>query len=188
MLEPFIDCTTLDGQRRIRGYVQSWLERLDYAGKLDRGWPARDLAERIWARVQRDFASAWAGPLVLNEPLTCVIASTMVEDYLDAYPERRATRYAVSGPLPDCDFRRCVLDFVHDLEEFEPAELPEAAERAAAAFWTAVEEHPEHWGYTPARGPLLDDPARARLVAQEAIRGYFQMRCRVEHQRRVAGE
>lgn len=187
MTEPFIDCTTLDGQRRIRGYVLGWLERLDYVGRLERSWPADQLADRVWDRVERDFHAVLQAPVVTNEALTRVIASTMVEDYFAAYPERRGTRYAVAGPLPDCEFRRCVLDFIHDLEEFEPAELPLAPEAAAAAFWCAIAESPERWGYASDRGPLVDDEDRARHIAVDAIRVYFDLRWRADRERLAAG-
>ena len=154
----------------------------------DVSWPADQLGDRIWERVERDFRAVLQAPVVLNAPLTRVIASTMVEDYFSAYPERRCTRYAVSGPLPDDEFRRCVLDFIHDLEEFEPAELPLAPEAAAAAFWCAIAEAPERWGYAHDRGPLVDDEDRAHHVAVDAIRGYFDLRWRADRERLAAGE
>lgn len=187
MTDPFIDCTTMEGQRRIRGYVLGWLERLDYAGKLDRCWPPDELGCRIWERVEQEFSSVWPGPIVANVPLARVIAVSMVEDYFDAYPERRPTRYSVAGPLPDGEFRRCVLDFVHDLEEYEPACLPQLPELAAAAFWEAVAENPERWGCRPELGPLVDDVPRARMVAIDAIQSYFDLRRRVERRRRETG-
>lgn len=188
MTEPFIDCTTLDGQRRIRTYVLGWLERLDYAGRLDRAWPAEELACRIWDRVVREFVPAWKGPIVTNHPLSQVVATTMVEDYFAAYPQRRETRYTVRGPLTDQEFRRCVLDFIHDLEDYEPGQLPSDAEGAAESFWASVRAHPERWGYAEDRGPLVDDEARAREVALEAIRDYYDLQWRVSRQRRAAGE
>jgi hypothetical protein len=184
MAEVFVDCTTLAGQQRIRSYVMGWLERLDYAGRLERAWPAEELARRIWERVRQDFEPVWDGPVVANLPLTVVVATAMVEDYFAAYPVRRAVRYAVRGPLPDDEFRRCVLDFVHDLEEFEPAALPESAEDAADAFWSTVRASPMRWGCRPERGPLVDDERRAREVAVEAIREYFDARRRADRRSR----
>jgi hypothetical protein len=184
MPEVFVDCTTWAGQQRIRTYVMGWLERLDYAGRLERGWPVDELAHRVWERVQQDFEPVWDGPIVDNVPLAVMVAAAMVEDYFAAYPERRRVRYAVRGPLPDHEFRRCVLDFVHDLEEFEPGSLPETPEDAAAAFWSTVAESPIRWGCSPERGPLVDDEPRAREVAVEAIREYFDTRRRAQRRRR----
>jgi hypothetical protein len=179
MEHPFVDSTTLQGQRRIREYVLGWLERLDYAGKLDREWPAEELGARIWARVLSEFRTAYKGPVVTNGPLAEVIATTMVEDYFAAYHQRRPCRYCVSGPLPDTDFRRCVLDFIHDLEEFEPECLPLLPEGAAAAFWQEIQERPHRWGYRADHGPLIDDPPRASEVALEAITEYYSLRSRL---------
>jgi hypothetical protein len=176
MEHPFVDSTTLQGQRRIREYVLGWLERLDYAGKLDRCWPAEALGSRIWARILSEFRAAYKGPVVNNGPLAEVIAATMVEDYFAAYAERRPSRYCVSGPLPDTDFRRCVLDFIHDLEEFEPECLPPLPEAAAVAFWQEIRERPQRWGYRASNGPLIDDESRAHQVALEAIVEYYTMR------------
>ena len=177
--QPFIDSACLDGQRRIRDYVLGWLERLDYAGKLDRSWPTCELANRIWARIVSEFESVCENPVVSNGPLAEIIAETMVEDYFAAYPERRDCRYAVAGPLPDCEFRRCVLDFIHDLEEFEPAHLPQYPEAAVTAFWNELHERPHRWGYVAGRGPLIDDERRARAVALEAITEYYALRERI---------
>lgn len=183
MHEPFLDSTTLEGQGRIREYVLAWLERLDYLDRLDRDWCADALGARIWSRVAEEFRAVWPGRVVTNTALAEVIASTMVEDYFAAYPQRRDSRYAVSGPLEDAGFRRCVLDFLHDLEEFEPAALPREAEDAAEVFWSEVRAHPERWGYSTDRGPFVDDPARARLVAVETIRQYFDLLRRVAEMR-----
>jgi hypothetical protein len=183
MNAPFIDCTTLDGQRRIRGYVLGWLERLDYGGRLDRNWPVCELADRLWERVEREFAAVWLGPVVENRALCRVIAETMVEDYYAAYPERRASRYSVVGVLPDVTFRRCVLDFVQDVEEFEPAALPRRPEAAAEEFWSTVREHPDRWGCRPERGAFVDDELRARQLSVEVIRDYFALQLRVAEQR-----
>lgn len=187
MTEPFIDCTTLDGQRRIRGYVLGWLERLDYAGRLDRCWPAQDLAERVWERVEREFAAVWRGPIVENAHLSRVVATTMVEDYYAAYPVQRSHRYCLSGRLPDVTFRRCVLDFIQDLEEFEPAQLPRRPEAAADVFWSSVLEHPDRWGCRPERGPFVDDEGLASRVAVEVIREYFALQERAAARRRESG-
>lgn len=183
MNDPFIDCTTLDGQRRIRGYVLGWLERLDYGGRLDRAWPMDELAGRLWERVEREFAAVWLGPVVENRALCRVIAETMVEDYYAAYPSRRAFRYAVVGALPDVTFRRCVLDFVQDLEEYEPAALPSRPESAADEFWATVRDHPDRWGCRTDRGPFVDDEPCARLLSVQVIREYFALQGRVAEQR-----
>lgn len=183
MNSPFIDCTTLDGQRRIRGYVLGWLERLDYGGRLDRDWPVCELADRLWERVEREFSAVWLGPVVENRALCRVIAETMVEDYYAAYPERRACRYSVVGDLPDVNFRRCVLDFIQDIEEFEPAALPRRAEAAAEEFWNTVRDHPDRWGCRPDRGAFVDDLAVARKLSVEVIREYFALQHRVAEQR-----
>lgn len=193
MSEPFIDCTTLHGQRRIRSYVLGWLERLDYAGRLDRCWPEAELALRIWDRVEREYAVAWKGPVVENRPLARVIACTMVEDYYRAYPERRICRYSVAGVLPDVTFRRCVLDFIHDIEEFEAAALPVEPRAAADVFWAAVRATPERWGCRGDRGPFVDDEPRAWSVALEVIEEYFDLQSRLaaraaEPQPRIASD
>jgi hypothetical protein len=183
MTEAFIDCTTLDGQKRIRSYVLGWLERLDYAGRLDRCWPACELGARVWDRVEREFAAVWTGPIVENRDLSRLVAEVMVEDYYTAYPTRRDSRYAVVGSLPDVTFRRCVLDFVHDLEEFEPERLPRRPEAAAAEFWSSVETNPDRWGCRPDRGPFVDDERCAKRVAVDVIREYFALRARVAERR-----
>jgi hypothetical protein len=184
MQESFIDSTVREGQARIGEYVLGWLERLDYAGKLDRAWPEEELAAVVWGRIERDFGAHWDGPVVTNRALAEVVATVMVEDYFASYPRRRASRYSVGGPLPDAGFRRCVLDFIHDLEEFAPAELPPRPETAAEVFWAEVRENPHRWGCSPGKGPFVDDEPRAREVAVEAIREYFHLRERVEEQRR----
>ena len=183
MTDPFIDCTTLDGQRRIRGYVLGWLERLDYGGRLDRDWPVDALACRVWERVERDFAAAWRGPVVENRALCRVVAETMVEDYYAAFPERRGFRYSVTGPLPDVTFRRCVLDFIQDMEEYEPGSLPRRPDAAADELWTSVQADPERWGVRPERGPFVDDEERARELSVEVIREYDALRARVAARR-----
>jgi hypothetical protein len=173
---PFIDCTTLEGQRRIRGYIQSWLERLDYSGRLERTWPPEELGCCIWDRVEREFSAVWRGPIVENRGLSRVIAITMVEDYFAAYSARRPTRYSVSGFLPDVCFRRCVLDFVNDLEEYEPGCLDGGAEAMAALFWDSVRETPERWGCRPEHGPFIDDELIGRSVVLEVIREHLELR------------
>ena len=183
MTDPFIDCTTLDGQRRIRGYVLGWLERLDYGGRLDRDWPVDELACRLWDRVEREFAAVWLGPVVENSALCRVVAETMVEDYYAAFPERRGFRYSVGGPLPDVTFRRCVLDFIQDMEEYEPGALPRRADAAAEEFWATVREHPERWGCRPERGDFVDDEISARDLSVEVIREYYALRARVAARR-----
>ncbi|MBW3628588.1 MAG: hypothetical protein KY464_04745 [Gemmatimonadetes bacterium] len=183
MNDAFIDCTTLEGQRRIRGYVLGWLERLDYGGRLDRGWPVEELAGRVWDRVEREFAAVWLGPVVENRALCRVIAETMVEDYYAAYPARRCHRYSVLGDLPDVTFRRCVLDFIQDIEEYEPAALPRRPESAAEEFWATVREHPDRWGCKPERGDFVDDEPHARALSVEVIREYFALQGRVAEQR-----
>lgn len=185
MKDAFIDCTTLEGQRRIREYVLGWMERLDYGGKLDRSWPVEELADRIWDRVLREFSVAWDGPIVTNGPIAALIALTMVEDYFAAYPCRRASRYSVAGPLTDAEFRRCVLDFIHDLEEYEPAELSHRPESAAEVFWDSVRQAPERWGCSPERGDFVDDEERAREVVLEAIEDYFNLQWKVARRRRA---
>jgi hypothetical protein len=186
MNEPFIDCTTLDGQRRIRGYVLGWLERLDYGGRLDRNWPVDELAARLWERVEREFAAVWLGPVVENRALCRVVAETMVEDYYAAYPRRRAFRYSVIGDLPDVTFRRCVLDFIQDLEEYEPEALPQRPEAAAEEFWATVRDHPDRWGCRPERGAFVDDERFARTLAVSVIREYFTLQGRVAERRAAA--
>jgi hypothetical protein len=186
MNEPFIDCTTLEGQRRIRGYVLGWLERLDYGGRLDRAWPIDELANRLWERVEREFAAVWLGPVVENRALCRVVAETMVEDYYAAYPQRRSCRYSVMGDLPDVTFRRCVLDFVQDMEEYEPEALPRRPEAAAEEFWATVREHPDRWGCRPERGAFVDDERVARTLAVTVIREYFALQGRVAEQRAAA--
>ena len=178
MTEPFIDCTTLRGGHRIRSYVLGWLERLDYSGKLDRGWPAEELGALVWKKVERDFAAVWRGPIVANAPLAEVIATTMVEDYYSAYPTRRTTRFTVVGPLDDGAFRRCVLDFVHDLEEFEPSRLDGGPPAILEAFWQAVGEDPSRWEWRPELGPFVDDEEYARVVALAAVQEYFALQDR----------
>lgn len=176
MREAFVDSTTMEGQQRIRGYVLAWLERLDYAGDLERDEDPDVLGARLWEWVDREYAPVWKGEVVTNAPLARVIASTMVEDYLAAFPRRRASRYSVAGPLGDAEFRRCVLDFVHDLEEFEPESLPERPEAAADVFWSDVRENARRWGYDPARGPFVDDEFAAARVVLEAIRDYYALK------------
>jgi hypothetical protein len=183
MTEPFIDCTTLDGQRRIRGYVLGWLERLDYGGRLDRDWPVDELACRLWERVEREFAAVWLGPVVENRALCRVVAETMVEDYYAAFPERRGFRYSVAGPLPDVTFRRCVLDYIQDMEEYEPGALPRRPEAAAEEFWATVREHPERWGVRADRGDFVDDEIGARELSVDVIRVYYALRARVAARR-----
>ena len=158
MTDPFIDCTSLDGQRRIRGYVLGWLERLDYGGRLDRDWPVDELACRV-------------------------VAETMVEDYYAAFPGRRGFRYSVTGPLPDVTFRRCVLDFIQDMEEYEPGALPPRADAAAEEFWSSVRADPDRWGVRPERGPFVDDEEQARELSVEVIREYHALRARVAARR-----
>lgn len=183
MTEPFIDCTTPRGLQRVRGYVLGWLERLDYAGKLQRSWPEAELGQRIWDKIEREFAAVWKGPVVANRPLAELISVSMVEDYFLAYPERRNSRYSVLGPLPDVAFRRCVLDYLHDLEEFEPAQVPARPELGADAFWDAVRTHPERWGCCAERGPFVDDEPLARRIALEVLHEYFAMQHLLEVQR-----
>lgn len=183
MTEPFIDCSARAGQRRIRDYVLGWLERLDYAGRLDRAWPAEELGARVWDRVERDFAAVWRGPVVENRALARIVATVMVEDYYAAYPFQRVFRYTVRGSLPDVTFRRCVLDFVQDLEEYEPHELEYHPEAAADAFWSAVRASPERWGCRADPTSFVDDEARARRLSVEVIRDYFDLQARVERQR-----
>lgn len=175
MDDPFLDSATREGQGRIREYVLGWLERLDYRGRLDRDWSADALGARIWRHVEGELAAHWPGSVVTSRDLAEVIAAAAVEDYFAAYPRRRPTRYAVAGPLPDAGFRRCVLDFVHDLEEFEPAALPATPEAVAAAFRAEVEANPERWGCSEERGPFVDDPERAARVAVETVREYFDL-------------
>jgi hypothetical protein len=175
---PFIDCTTLEGQRRIRAYILAWLERLDYSGRLERSWPPDELGPCIWDRVEREFSAVWRGPIVENRSLSRVVAVTMVEDYYAAYPQRRATRYTVSGFLPDVCFRRCVLDFINDLEEYEPACLEGGAEAMAALFWESVRDNPERWGCRPEHGPFIDDEVIARSVVLEVIHDHLVLRVR----------
>lgn len=189
MMEPFIDCTRLEGQRRIRSYVLGWLERLDYAGRLDRSWPADALGQRVWERIDREYSVAWGGPVVSNQPLAAAIAATMVDDYYEAYPERRSCRYSVAGPLPDDTFRRSVLDFVQDLEEYEPTLLPGGARAAADAFWKAVHSSPERWGYRLDGGCFVDDEVRAKEVVVDVIEEYFALLVRAARRRSAsAGE
>lgn len=179
----FVDSTTQEGVERIRGYALGWLERADYAGKLERGWPVEEIGRLLWARVEREFAPVWRGPVVSNRPLAQVIATSMVEDYFAAYPEKRTSRYAVSGALGDGSFRRCVVDFVHDLEEFDPGGVAEDPTVVAELFWDDVRVNPDRWGYDPERGPFVDDPQRARTVAEEAIREYFDLRHQIAEMR-----
>jgi len=188
MHQPLIDSTTLEGQRRIRAFALCWLERLDYSRKLDRAWPAAELGNRLWARFEHEYAPHWRGPLVTNRPIAEIIATTMVEDYYEAYPERRASRYSVMGPLVDTPFRRCVLDFVHDLEEFEPAALPTSPLATAEMFWADVRANPERWDYDPEDGPFVDDEHHASLVALEALADYFALKTGVAELRERAGE
>lgn len=188
MKDAFIDCTTLEGQERIRRYVLGWMERLDYSGKLERSWPAEELACRIWNRVMREFSVAWKGPIVTNGPIAELIAVTMVEDYYAAYPERRRSRYTVAGPLSDAEFRRCVLDFVNDLEEYEPGQLSHRPEVTAELFWSTVERTPERWGCSTERGAFVDDERQAREVALLVIEEYFDLQWQVARQRRDAQE
>lgn len=175
MQDPFLDSTTMEGQLRIREYVLRWLERLDYGDRLDRTWSPDDLGTLIWTRVAQEFGAFLPGRVVTNTALAEVIAATMVEDYFAAYPERRPSRYSVAGPLMDSGFRRCVLDFLHDLEEFEPAALPEDVREAADVFWYEVRTFPQRWGYSVDQGPFVDDQRRAEEVALETIRNYFDM-------------
>lgn len=174
MREAFIDSTTLEGQHRIRSYVTAWLARLDYARKLQRAWSASELGGLVWTRIEQQYAAGWDGPVVTNRGLATVIATVAVEDYFATYPERRASRYAVRNPVEEGEFRRCVLDFVHDLEEFEPAELPDDPEEVVAAFWRDVRAHPDRWGYSERRGPFVDDEARAGEIATETVRAYAE--------------
>lgn len=176
MREAFLDAGSAVGQARIRSYVLGWLERLDYSDRLERCWPAAELAGAIWERVERDFAHHWVGPVVSNAPLARVIAETAVDDYLAAYPAARDCRYAVGCPLGDASFRRCVLDFLHDLEEFGPEELSADADEAALAFWREVRESPHRWEYSPQRGPFVDDEVRARRVVRETIEEWHELR------------
>jgi hypothetical protein len=168
----FVDSTTMEGQRRIRGYALALLERVDYHGKLERDWSEEALGRFVWERIRKEYASAWNGVFVSNEDLAVVIAITMVEDYYVAYPDQRQSRYAVSGPLPDVTFRRCVVDYLNDLEEFEPMLATGGIGEVAALFWKDVEAHPARWGYAATIGPFVDDRERAEAVAQEAIREY----------------
>lgn len=183
MRDPFVDATTLAGQARIRGYALGWLERLDYSGKLEREWSADELGALLWRRIESEFAPVWEGDVVDNRALAEVIATSAVEDYFGAYPERRRCRYAVAGPLGDRAFRRCVADFVDDLEEFAPEGLPAAPEGVAERFWREVRAHPERWGYRPATGPFVDDEPLARTVALDEIRECYQLRARAAERR-----
>jgi hypothetical protein len=176
MTDAFVKATTLEGQQRIRQYVLAWVERLDYGERLDRGWPADELGARVWHKVEQEFAAVWEGAVTDNRPLAEVIATVAVEDYYRAFPERREARYTVAGPLGDHTFRRCAVDFVHDLEEFEPAALPGSPEEAAAMFWDDAHRNPDRWGCKRELGPLVDDEARAREVAYEAIDEYYALR------------
>jgi len=183
--QPFVDSTVRDGQQRIRGYVVGWLERLDYSGKLDRAWSAEELGSRIWERIRGDYSTHLRGTSVAtNDDLARVIAVAAVEDFFSTYPERRPYRYSVAGPLGSDPFRRAVLDFVHDLEEFEPASLPDTAAAAAEMFWADVQGSPRRWGYDPDRGPFVDDEGRARRVALEVMHDYFGLLREVEAMRR----
>ena len=188
MHQPLVDSTTLDGQHRIRAFALCWLERLDYSGKLDRGWPATELGNRLWARFEHEYAPHWQGPLVTNRMIAEVITTSMVEDYYDAYPQRRASRYAVTGPLEDTPFRRCVLDFVHDLEEFEAALLPATPLAAAELFWTDVRQNPQRWGYDPDDGPFVDDEHHAGYVALEVLCDYYALKQSVAELRAHAAQ
>lgn len=172
MRDAFIDSTTLEGQHRIRSYVTSWLARLDYAGKLQRTWSPDELGGLVWERIEQQYRAGWEGPVVTNRAIAEVIASIAVEDYFTVYPQRRASRYAVANPVEEGEFRRCVLDFVHDLEEFEPGSWPAEAEEVVRAFWSEVRAHPDRWGYSARRGPFVDDEERAHAVALETVRGY----------------
>lgn len=183
MSEPFLNATTLYGQERVRSYVLGWLERLDYAGRLDRAWPADELGRMIWERVERDFRPHCSGEVVSNRPIAEVIATVMVEDYYAAYPERRSSRYSVGGPFGDEAFRRCVLDFLHDLEEFDEPEAAAHPHRAADAFWEHVREHPQRWGCSGARGAFVDDEPRARGVVLETLLEYRELMRRAEESR-----
>lgn len=176
MTDVFVKATTIDDQQRIRQYVLAWVERLDYGEKLDRGWPADELGARVWHKVEQEFSAVWEGPVTDNRALAEVIATVAVEDYYAAFPARRGARYSVAGPLGDHAFRRCALDFVHDLEEFEPAALPGTPEEAAAMFWDDAHRNPARWGCTRDLGPLVDDEPRARQVAQETIGEYYALR------------
>jgi hypothetical protein len=176
MSDVFVDATTLPGQQRIREYVIAWLERLDYSEKLDRSWPADELGARIWNRVDQEFAAVWDGPVTDNRAIAEVIATIAVEDYYEAVPQRLGVRFSVSSPFGDASFRRCALDFVHDLEEYEPNALPTTAEEVAEMFWHDVHANPDRWGCKATLGPLVDDEGRAREIATETIREYFTLR------------
>jgi hypothetical protein len=188
MHQPLIDSTTLEGQRRIRAFALCWLERLDYSRKLDRSWPATELGNRLWARFEHEYAPHCKGELVTNRPIAEILAISMVEDYYAAYPERRETRYTVTGPLDDAPFRRCVLDFVHDLEEFEPAVLPATPIAAAEMFWADVRANPARWDYDPEDGPFVDDEHYAGFVALEALNDYYALKAGVAELRERSGE
>ena len=174
--DPFLDSTTLEGQQRIRSYILAWLERLDYAGKLNRGWSADELGAVLWERIRQEYSPHWDGALVSNEELARVIAATMVEDYFASYPQRRPSRYSVAGPFGDASFRRAVADFIGDLEDFEAAHLPSSPDDVAAMFWEDVASHPKRWGYDVERGPFVDDETVARRIAREAARDYYALR------------
>jgi hypothetical protein len=176
MPDVFVASTTLQGQSRIREYVLAWLERLDYSGKLERSWPAEALGERIWHRVETEFAAVWDGPVTDNRMLAEIVAAAAVEDYYGAFPDRRGFRYVVHSPLGDAAFRRCALDFVHDLEEYEPAAMPTSPERAAELFWLDARSNPARWGCRADLGPLVDDESRAEEVVVETMREYYALK------------
>jgi hypothetical protein len=179
MSDTFVEATTLSGQHRIREYVLAWIERLDYADRLDRAWPADELGARIWYKVEQEFSAVWTGGVTDNRALAEVIAAVAVEDYYTVFPQRRACRYVLDGPLGDHTFRRCAIDFVHDLEEYEPALLPACPDEAARMFWDDASRDPGRWGCRPHLGPLVDDEPLARDVAREAIREYYTLRRQV---------
>ena len=186
MREAFIDSAERGGQQRIREYVLGWLERLDYGGKLERAWPPAELARVVWDKVERDFTAHWRGPVVSNRELARVVALVVVEDYFECYPHRRGSRYSVRGPLTDAAFRRCVLDYVHDVEEFSPSELSDDPAEVVAVFWAEVRENPHRWGCSPEKGPFVDDEATAHRVALEVVGEYYTLRSRVAAQRAEA--
>ena len=180
MSDCFVDSTTMEGQRRIRAYALAWLERLDYADRLERAWDADELGQLLWERIDREFAPLWDGPVTRNRALAEVLCATMVEDYFSAYPQPRPSRYSVRDAFGDAVFRRCATDFIDDLDEYEPALLPADPAAAADLFWADVRVRPERWGYDPRRGPFVDDEAHARIVALEAITDYYALRDEVE--------
>lgn len=180
MTDCFVDSTTMEGQGRIRAYALAWLERLDYADRLEREWDADELGTMLWARIDHEFAPLWDGPVTCNRALAEIICAAMVEDYFAAYPEPRASRYSVRDDFGDSVFRRCATDFIDDLDEYEPALLPTDPAAAADLFWADVRVRPERWGYDPKRGPFVDDEAFARQVALEAITEYYALRDEVE--------